>query len=133
MTWGGGSAKIFSKDLRLIGVIFSEQMFICGSFSLGGREYVSESEKREAVKAALKTACVWDLVEKMDQGIDSVISQTSVSGGEKQRLAIARAIFSNPRVLILDEATAAMDVVTEQKVQRALASAGKSRSGKLPS
>ena len=60
--------------------------------------------------------------------MDTIISQTSVSGGQKQRLAIARAIISDPRILILDEATASMDVLTEQKVQKALSRAGKNRS-----
>ncbi len=68
---------------------------------------------------AIKIARVDEFLDRMPHGIDSEISEKgmSVSGGQKQRIALARALISKPDILILDDATSALDLVTEEKVQ----------------
>jgi subfamily B ATP-binding cassette protein MsbA len=77
---------------------------------------------RERVIAALRGANLLSFVESMPQGIDSVIGHNGgqMSGGQRQRLAIARAIYKDAPILILDEATSALDSESERLVQQAL-------------
>lgn len=87
------------------------------------REIVSfaarqEQKNDERLKQALEVACAWEFVESLPQGLDTPIKELGegVSGGQMQRLAIARAIFSNRPFLVLDEATSALDVNTEKRL-----------------
>ena len=77
------------------------------------------------IEAALRSAQVWDVVARMPDGIDTVVGDRGhrMSGGEKQRIAIARLLLKNPSVVILDEATAHLDTGSEAAVQTALATA----------
>jgi len=70
----------------------------------------------------LKSANLYDLVSKLDRGINTIIGENGIklSGGEKQRLSIARALVKNPQILILDEATASLDSESEKKVHHAI-------------
>jgi len=70
----------------------------------------------------LKSANLYDLVSKLDRGINTIIGENGVklSGGEQQRLSIARALVKNPQILILDEATASLDSESEKKVHQAI-------------
>jgi subfamily B ATP-binding cassette protein MsbA len=81
------------------------------------------------VQAAARAAYAHDFVLHMSQGYDTVIGERGVrlSGGEKQRIAIARALLRNAPILILDEATSALDSASEQVVQYALANLMKDR------
>lgn len=76
----------------------------------------------QKVKQALKDASVLDHIEKLPNGIEYVLGSTgaALSGGQKQRIAIARALYHNSEILILDEATAALDVMTEHSVTESL-------------
>jgi len=75
-----------------------------------------------AVEAAVRLAQAHEFVEALPRGYETVLGErgASLSGGQRQRLAIARAILSNPRILILDDATAAIDPETEDLIRRGL-------------
>lgn len=74
------------------------------------------------IEAALRGASAWDFVEQMPERIDTNIGEKGIrlSQGEKQRLTIARVLLKNPPMVILDEATASVDTITERKIQEAL-------------
>jgi ATP-binding cassette, subfamily B, bacterial len=76
----------------------------------------------EEVEAAARTARIHDLVASLPQGYDTIVGERGYrfSGGEKQRMAIARTVLRNPPVLVLDEATSALDTQTEYAVQAEL-------------
>jgi ATP-binding cassette, subfamily B, bacterial MsbA len=84
--------------------------------------YGMDSVTEEQIAAAAKSAFAHDFISKMQEGYGSVIGErgTKLSGGEKQRIAIARAILKNSPILILDEATSALDSESERMVQKAL-------------
>ncbi len=84
---------------------------------------------REEVAHALKAAQCLDIIEKLPDGIDTVVGARGVylSGGEQQRIAIARAILKNAPILILDEATAFADPDNEMRVQQALSALSKGK------
>ena len=70
------------------------------------------------VISCLQCAQIWEDVEKMPDGIDTLVGQngTTVSGGQRQRIALARALYKDFEILIMDEATAALDIETEKAV-----------------
>ncbi len=91
--------------------------------------YGRDDLEMDEVVAAAEGAYAHNFIARLPEGYDSTIGENGVklSGGERQRIAIARAMLRNPRVLILDEATAALDTESEQMVQLALANLMKGR------
>ena len=76
-----------------------------------------------AVRSACRTAQVDEVVVRLPEGYRTRLTETPLSGGEAQRLGLARAIVRNPRILIFDDATASLDTVTEAAIERAVADA----------
>jgi ATP-binding cassette subfamily B protein len=77
---------------------------------------------QEEIEAAARAAFIHDRIMELPDGYDTVVGERGyrMSGGEKQRLAIARVVLKDPRVLILDEATSSLDTTSERLVQEAL-------------
>ena len=84
--------------------------------------YGNPGASDEDVMAAIKLVSAENIVEKLDKGLDSDVGEGGdmLSAGEKQLICLARAIIADPKIMILDEATASVDTLTEQKVQNAI-------------
>jgi ABC-type multidrug transport system fused ATPase/permease subunit len=115
------------RDLTLaslrvqVAVVFQETYLFSDTVSGNiayGRPNISEGD----VEAAARLAQAHDFIEAMPRGYHAILGErgASLSGGQRQRLAIARAIVTNPRVLILDDATAAVDPETEDLIRRGM-------------
>jgi ATP-binding cassette subfamily B protein len=84
---------------------------------------------RPEVLTATEAAQAHEFVDELQEGYETVIGERGVtlSGGQRQRLALARAFLTDPRILILDDATSAIDSATEDRIQRAIANASRGR------
>lgn len=84
--------------------------------------YANPDASREDIIRAAVLASAHEFISNMPDGYDTVIGAAGkdLSGGEKQRISIARAILANPKILILDEATASVDTATEKAIQKSL-------------
>lgn len=104
-----------------IGVVFQDTFLFAGSF-YENIAYAKPGATAEEVIAAAKAANAHDFIMQTADGYNTIIGENghSISGGERQRLAIARAIIKNPSILILDEATSSLDVETESIIQDSL-------------
>ncbi len=104
-----------------IGVV-TQQTFLFNETVRFNVAYGRPTASEEKIVAALHHAYAWDFVQALPAGLDTVIGERGVrlSGGEQQRLAIARAILKDPPILILDEATSSLDSESERLVQQAL-------------
>ena len=82
----------------------------------------SDEDRENYVRKALEIAQAWEFVEKMPEGEDSVISRggTNVSGGQKQRLSVARTVFRRPEIYIFDDTFSALDYKTDRILRSAL-------------
>ena len=82
----------------------------------------NENATQEEIEQACRIACVDEFIDRLDNGYDTELGQggVNVSGGQKQRLCIARAILKQPKVLILDDSTSAVDTATEAKIREGL-------------
>ena len=120
---GGADVKQIPKDelMNTVSFVFQNSRLIKGSI-LDNVRLSNPAASEAEVMAALKAAQCTDIIEKFPQGVNTVIGSEGIylSGGEMQRIAIARAMLKNAPVLILDEATAFADPDNEVKVQQAL-------------
>ena len=112
----------FADIHRAIGVVSQETYLFMGSIADNIR-YARPEASIEEVVAAAKAAYAHDFIMKLPDGYNTRVGSGghNLSGGERQRVSIARAILQQPSILVLDEATAAMDTMTERKIQAALA------------
>ena len=114
--------KLDLKFLRdQVGVVSRETYLFNGTI----REnllYAKPDATEKAMVEALKKANIWDFIEKQEKGIDTEVGNRGLklSGGEKQRISIARIILKDPTIFIFDEATSALDSISEKKIQDAI-------------
>jgi ATP-binding cassette subfamily B protein len=128
-----GAVRIGGHDVRditleslrdTIGVVTQDAHLYHDSIR-ANLEYARPDATEEDLVAALRAAQIWDLIESLPDGLDTVVGDRGyrMSGGEKQRLAIARLLLKSPSVVVLDEATAHLDSESEVAIQRALKTA----------
>ncbi len=110
------------KDLRRNVAMVSQDTYIFMGTVAKNIAYGNESATREDIIRAAKLASAHEFISKLPDGYDTIIgaSGKDLSGGEKQRISIARAILADPKILILDEATASVDTETEKAIQYSL-------------
>ncbi len=132
-----GTVRLDGKDIKDITVkslrenisMVLQDVFLFNGSIYDNISYGNPSANREDVIKAAETARVSDFVCKMPDGYDTIIGERGVrlSGGQKQRIAIARAVLKNSAILILDEATSAVDNETEALIQQAIDELSKNR------
>ena len=126
----GGSITLDGVDIRNIpqhelrehiGIVPQKGLLFSGTIA-SNLSFGKEDATKEEMIDALKTAQALDFVEEMPDGLDTHVAQggTSVSGGQKQRLSIARALIRNPQVYIFDDSFSALDFKTDKNLRAAL-------------
>lgn len=113
---------------RCCGMVLQDSWLFSGTI-MENLRYGNENASDDEVKAAAKAAYAHSFIRRMPRGYDTVISEGggNLSQGQKQLLCIARAMLTNPSILILDEATSSIDTLTEIRVQKAFAKMMKGR------
>lgn len=119
---GGKNVKDYDlKVLRdAVSVVLQKNELFSGTI-LENLRWGNENATLDEVKRACELACADEFIERMPEKYDTWIERggANVSGGQKQRLCIARALLKNPKVLILDDSTSAVDTATDAKIRRA--------------
>jgi subfamily B ATP-binding cassette protein MsbA len=125
-----GSVQIDGKDLRDITresllkniAIVTQEPFLFNTSIRENIAYGKPGAKQEEIEAAARAAYIHDFIQDLSQGYDTVVGErgANLSGGQCQRITIARAILRDPKILILDEATSSLDTESEHAVQQAL-------------
>ena len=126
-----GSVLVGGRDVReydlevirnQVAVVLQNNVLFSGTILDNLRWGDKEATKEECMHAC-DLACASEFIEKLPKGYDTYIEQggTNVSGGQKQRLCIARALLKKPKVLILDDSTSAVDTSTDAKIRKAFA------------
>lgn len=126
---GVDTNQIEMSDLRKsIGVVAQQEFFFTGTVRENLAFYAPDAPL-ELLIAAAKVAGIHDKIQTMGSGYDTMLSEggQNLSGGEKQRMAIARALLHQPRILIFDEATSALDSESERHIQTAMDTIRKGR------
>ena len=125
----GGAVYVGGHDVRSydmevlrneVSVVLQKNVLFSGSI-LDNLRWGDEHATEEECRRACKLACADEFIEKMPDGYQTHIEQggTNVSGGQKQRLCIARALLKKPKILILDDSTSAVDTATDAKIRKA--------------
>ena len=124
-----GAVKVGGKDVRTydletlrdaVSVVLQKNVLFSGSILDNLRWGNEEATEEECIRAC-KLACADEFIDRMEEGYHTHIEQggSNVSGGQKQRLCIARALLKKPKILILDDSTSAVDTATDAKIRRA--------------
>jgi ATP-binding cassette subfamily B protein len=124
-----GAVEIDDLDVRrialaslgeLVGVVTQETYLFHDTIRVNLR-YARPDATDAELEAATRAAAIYDRIQELPEGLDTVVGERGykLSGGEKQRIAIARVLLKDPRILILDEATSALDTVSERLIQAA--------------
>lgn len=127
-----GQVKVGDVDVRdydietlrnQVAMVLQKNVLFSGTISENLR-WGNENATDEEIIHACKVACADEFIEKFENGYDTYIEQggTNVSGGQKQRLCIARALLKKPKILILDDSTSAVDMRTDALIRNAFAS-----------
>ena len=123
---GGHNVKEYTMEALRDGcaMVLQKNTLFSGTIRENLRWGRAEATDQE-IEEACRMACADEFIEKMPDGYDTYIEQggTNVSGGQKQRLCIARALLRRPKVLILDDSTSAVDTATDAKIRAALKTA----------
>jgi ABC-type multidrug transport system fused ATPase/permease subunit len=119
---GADVRNVELSSLRHAVAVVSDDPFLFSASVAENIAYGRPDATREQIEAAARRAQAYDFVARLPEGFDTRVGERglSLSGGQRQRLAIARALLADPRVLILDDATSAVDASTEQSIKLAL-------------
>ncbi len=123
-----GGRDVRSYDLETlrnsVSVVLQKNILFSGTI-LDNLRWGKEDATEEECREACRIACADEFIEQFPQGYHTRIEQggTNVSGGQKQRLCLARALLKKPKILILDDSTSAVDTATDAKIRTAFASA----------
>ena len=126
-----GSVKVGGMDVRnydmevlrnQVAVVLQKNVLFSGTI-LENLRWGNKEATEEECKRACQLACADEFIQRMPDGYHTYIEQggTNVSGGQKQRLCIARALLKKPKILILDDSTSAVDTATDAKIRKAFA------------
>lgn len=119
---GGKNVKEYDLDVlrNQVSVVLQNNVLFTGSILDNLRWGNKEASDEECIQAC-KLACADEFIERFPQKYNTHIEQggNNVSGGQKQRLCIARALLKKPKILILDDSTSAVDTATDAKIRRA--------------
>ena len=114
--------KLSLKQLRKSVGVVSQETYLFNGTIRDNLLYASPSATEEEMIEACKKANIYDFILNQDKGLDTMVGNRGLklSGGEKQRISIARVLLKDPKLLIFDEATSALDSISEQKIQDAI-------------
>ena len=121
---GGKDVRSYDLDTlrRQVAVVLQKNVLFSGTIMENLRWGKADATLEEC-RTACELACADEFIEKMPDGYDTYIEQggSNVSGGQKQRLCIARALMGSPKILILDDSTSAVDTATDARIREAFA------------